>query len=81
MSLPLAPCAHGALPRVGSGDKRLGKLRKHVRRVIRDNVPVRPWRGARLIGAGGTFTNLAGIVLSRQGWTALARFRRDRLTQ
>ena len=38
-----------------------------MRRVIRDNVPVRPWRGARLIGAGGTFTNLAGIVLSRQG--------------
>lgn len=51
----------------GDGEKHLRALRKHVRRVIRDNVPVRPWRGARLIGAGGTFTNLASIVLSRQG--------------
>jgi len=49
------------------GEKHLRALRKHVRRVIRESVPVRPWRGARLIGAGGTFTNLAGIVLSRQG--------------
>ena len=47
--------------------KQLRKLRRHVAGVIEDNVPVRPWRGARLIGAGGTFTNLAGIVLSRQG--------------
>lgn len=51
----------------GDGEKKVRALRKHVRKVIRDNVPVRPWRGARLIGAGGTFTNLAGIVLSRQG--------------
>jgi exopolyphosphatase/guanosine-5'-triphosphate,3'-diphosphate pyrophosphatase len=50
-----------------SGDKAMKRLRKHIRSVIRKNVPVRPWRGARLIGAGGTFTNLAGIVLSRQG--------------
>jgi exopolyphosphatase/guanosine-5'-triphosphate,3'-diphosphate pyrophosphatase len=51
----------------GGGEKKVRALRKHVRKVIRDNVPVRPWRGARLIGAGGTFTNLAGIVLARQG--------------
>jgi exopolyphosphatase / guanosine-5'-triphosphate,3'-diphosphate pyrophosphatase len=51
----------------GDSEKRLRALRKHARRVIRDNVPTRPWRGARLIGAGGTFTNLAGIILSRQG--------------
>jgi exopolyphosphatase/guanosine-5'-triphosphate,3'-diphosphate pyrophosphatase len=51
----------------GETDKRLAKLRKHVGKVIRDNVSVRPWRGARLIGAGGTFTNLAGMVLYRDG--------------
>jgi exopolyphosphatase/guanosine-5'-triphosphate,3'-diphosphate pyrophosphatase len=51
----------------GQTEKRLAKLRKHVGKVIRENVPVRPWRGARLIGAGGTFTNLAGMVLSRDG--------------
>ncbi|MEO5566866.1 MAG: Ppx/GppA phosphatase family protein, partial [Gemmatimonadaceae bacterium] len=51
----------------GDGPKRLAKLRRHVAEVIRKNVPVRPWRGARLIGAGGTFTNLAGMILSRDG--------------
>jgi len=28
---------------------------------------VRDWRGAQVIGSGGTFTNLAGIYLNRQG--------------
>jgi exopolyphosphatase/guanosine-5'-triphosphate,3'-diphosphate pyrophosphatase len=28
---------------------------------------VRDWRGAQLIGSGGTFTNLAGLYLTRQG--------------
>ena len=51
----------------GESEKRLKKLRKYVAKVIRDNVPVRPWRSARLIGAGGTFTNLAGMVLYRDG--------------
>jgi exopolyphosphatase/guanosine-5'-triphosphate,3'-diphosphate pyrophosphatase len=29
-------------------------------------VPVKDWRGAQVIGSGGTFTNLAGMVLARQ---------------
>ncbi len=33
---------------------------------------MREWRGTRIIGSGGTFTNLAGIVLARQGM-AIAR--------
>jgi exopolyphosphatase/guanosine-5'-triphosphate,3'-diphosphate pyrophosphatase len=45
-------------------------LRKHVRAGLRESVPVKDWRGAQTIGSGGTFTNLAGIVLSRQGVTA-----------
>lgn len=49
--------------------KGVARLRRHVRDVIREHLPVREWRGARLIGSGGTFTNLAGIALARQGMT------------
>ena len=51
----------------GRGGKRLRKLRKFVREQIRFSIPVRDWRGAQLIGSGGTFTNLAGMYLARQG--------------
>ena len=51
----------------GSSRKALKSLRREVRRVIRPELPLRDWRGAQLIGSGGTFTNLAGIHLSRQG--------------
>jgi exopolyphosphatase/guanosine-5'-triphosphate,3'-diphosphate pyrophosphatase len=37
-----------------------------VREGLRKAVPVKDWRGAQVIGSGGTFTNLAGIVLARQ---------------
>jgi exopolyphosphatase/guanosine-5'-triphosphate,3'-diphosphate pyrophosphatase len=43
------------------------KLRRSVRRQLKDVFPARDWRGAHVIGSGGTFTNLAGIVLARQG--------------
>ncbi|MFN5598815.1 MAG: Ppx/GppA phosphatase family protein, partial [Gemmatimonas sp.] len=48
--------------------RRVRALREHVRERLRKAVPVKDWRGAQVIGSGGTFTNLAGIVLSRQGW-------------
>ena len=47
--------------------KGLRKLRKRVRREIKPIVSPRDWRGARVIGSGGTFTNLAGLYLTRQG--------------
>lgn len=47
--------------------KKVRKLRKYVREDIRRILPVRDWRGARVIGSGGTFTNLAGMLLARQG--------------
>jgi exopolyphosphatase / guanosine-5'-triphosphate,3'-diphosphate pyrophosphatase len=47
--------------------KGVARLRRHARELIRPHLPVREWRGARLIGSGGTFTNLAGIHLTRQG--------------
>ena len=54
----------------GPTAKRLKKLRKFVRDDIRAALPVRDWRGAEVIGSGGTFTNLAGIYLARQGMRA-----------
>lgn len=49
------------------GPKGVKKLRKYVRAAIRKSLPVRDWRGAAVIGSGGTFTNLAGMYLARQG--------------
>ncbi len=51
----------------GEGPKGVKKLRKHVRQAIRKALPLRDWRGAEVIGSGGTFTNLAGMFLARQG--------------
>src|SRR6185503_10983450 len=53
--------SHGATP------KQLRHLRRAVADGISELIPKRDWRGAQLIGSGGTFTNLAGIFLSRQG--------------
>jgi exopolyphosphatase/guanosine-5'-triphosphate,3'-diphosphate pyrophosphatase len=50
--------------------KDIRKLRKFVRDDIRKALPLRDWRGADVIGSGGTFTNLAGIYLARQGMRA-----------
>jgi exopolyphosphatase / guanosine-5'-triphosphate,3'-diphosphate pyrophosphatase len=49
------------------GPKGVRKLRKFIRGPIRKAMPVRDWRGAEVIGSGGTFTNLAGMFLARQG--------------
>ena len=56
----------GATPRA----KDVKKLRKHIREDIQRSLPLRDWRGADVIGSGGTFTNLAGIYLARQGMRA-----------
>ncbi len=47
--------------------KGVRKLRKAVREELRETIPVHDWRGAEVIGSGGTFTNLAGMFLARQG--------------
>jgi exopolyphosphatase / guanosine-5'-triphosphate,3'-diphosphate pyrophosphatase len=49
------------------GRKELAELRRFARKELRAAVSRRDWHGARLIGSGGTFTNLAGMILSRQG--------------
>jgi exopolyphosphatase/guanosine-5'-triphosphate,3'-diphosphate pyrophosphatase len=52
--------------RNGATPKALASLRRDVRRELKEVLPRRDWRGAQLIGSGGTFTNLAGIHLSRR---------------
>ncbi len=52
--------------------KDVRKLRAHVRDDIRRALPVRDWRGAQIIGSGGTFTNLAGMHLYRRGVSSAA---------
>lgn len=47
--------------------RRLRKLRAAVRDGIRRVLPVRDWRGALLIGSGGTFTNLGAMHLAARG--------------
>jgi exopolyphosphatase/guanosine-5'-triphosphate,3'-diphosphate pyrophosphatase len=50
-----------------AGRKQVAALRKAVRKTLRGQLPYREWRGAQVIGSGGTFTNLAGMHLARQG--------------
>lgn len=50
--------------------KAVRTLRSHVREGLRKAMPVKDWRGAQVIGSGGTFTNLAGVVLNRANLTA-----------
>lgn len=53
--------------REGSGLGAVRRLRGGVRDALREVLPRRGWRGAQLIGSGGTFTNLGGIHLARRG--------------
>ena len=43
------------------------KLRKALREEMRERFTVKDWRGAGMIGSGGTFTNVAGMLLAQQG--------------
>ncbi|MDF1503263.1 Ppx/GppA phosphatase family protein [Roseisolibacter sp. H3M3-2] len=59
------------LPRGGAKvEDALRQLRRAVRWAVRDRLPTKEWRGARVIGSGGTFTNLAGLVHARAGLQA-----------
>ena len=45
----------------------LRKLRSQIRKQLRRGVGEREWAAARVIGSGGTFTNLARMAVSRRG--------------
>lgn len=51
----------------GTTPAAIRKLRRKVRKQLRDELSAREWHGAQIIGSGGTFTNLGGIMLARQG--------------
>jgi exopolyphosphatase/guanosine-5'-triphosphate,3'-diphosphate pyrophosphatase len=69
VSLPLGAVrlTERFLPVGTTSPKALRALRREVRAQLRPHLPVRDWRGAPMIGSGGTFTNLAGLYLTRQG--------------
>ena len=46
----------------------LSALRFHIRRALDQSVPGRDWSGS-VIGSGGTFANLAAMVLEQRGLT------------
>ncbi len=52
--------------RKGTRRGTVSKLRKAVREEIRERFAVKEWRGAGMIGSGGTFTNIAGMLLAQQ---------------
>lgn len=66
-SLPLGAIRLTERHLQGDPQKGLQRLRREVRRTIKPILSRRDWRGARVIGSGGTFTNLAGVHLTRQG--------------
>jgi exopolyphosphatase / guanosine-5'-triphosphate,3'-diphosphate pyrophosphatase len=47
--------------------KDLTALRRFLRKGLREQLSRRHWHGAQIIGSGGTLTNLASMVLARQG--------------
>ncbi|MGH7648894.1 MAG: HD domain-containing protein [Gemmatimonadaceae bacterium] len=51
----------------GTSRRAIKALRRDVRAELRTHLPAREWRNARIVGSGGTFTNLAGMALARQG--------------
>ena len=54
----------------GTSRRDVERLRKKVRRALREAMSAREWHGAMLIGSGGTFTALAAMWLARRGLTA-----------
>jgi exopolyphosphatase/guanosine-5'-triphosphate,3'-diphosphate pyrophosphatase len=56
--------------RDGTSPRALRRLRREVRDGLRDVIARRDWRGAQVIGSGGTFTNLAAVHLGRRGMLA-----------
>lgn len=52
----------------GPGRRGLGELRRFVRKGLRSRLSRGDWHGAQIICSGGTFTNLAQMILARQGF-------------
>jgi exopolyphosphatase / guanosine-5'-triphosphate,3'-diphosphate pyrophosphatase len=55
------------LPGERSGRRELAQLRKQLAKRLTRQLPKRAWSGARIIGSGGTFTNLGRMAVARRG--------------
>jgi exopolyphosphatase/guanosine-5'-triphosphate,3'-diphosphate pyrophosphatase len=66
VSLPLGAIRLTERYAPGASERHMEKLRRMARRALKPELSRRDWQGARVIGSGGTFTNLAGIHLARQ---------------
>jgi len=47
--------------------REVAALRKHLEKRLTRQLPKRAWTGARVIGSGGTFTNLGRMAVARRG--------------
>ncbi len=47
--------------------REVAALRKHLGKRLTRQLPKRAWTGARIIGSGGTFTNLGRMAVARRG--------------
>jgi len=47
--------------------REVAALRKHLGKRLARQLPKRAWTGARIIGSGGTFTNLGRMAVARRG--------------
>lgn len=47
--------------------REVGALRKHLAKRLARQLPKRAWTGSRIIGSGGTFTNLGRMAVARRG--------------
>lgn len=65
----------------GAGRRAVKALRHDVRARLRAHLPARAWQKARIVGSGGTFTNLAGMALARQGLRAARTVHGTRVTR
>lgn len=55
------------LPGRRAAYREVAALRRHLDKRLARQLPKRAWTGARVIGSGGTFTNLARMAVARRG--------------
>ena len=55
------------LPGARAVHREIGALRRHLGKRLTRQLPKRAWMGARIIGSGGTFTNLGRMAVARRG--------------
>jgi len=72
LSLPFGAVRLTELHLAGQPDQRaaIKKLRDYIGRQFRRKLPLRDWSATRLIGSGGSFTNLARMAAARRGLSA-----------